>query len=259
MASNIHSMAVVDSSAELEPGVRIGPYSVIGPDVKIGKGTVIGPHVVIQGPTTIGEDNHIFQFSSIGEVPQDKKYEGEDSELIIGNRNTIREFCTINRGTSLGGGSTRIRDDNWIMAYVHIAHDCIIGSHTIFSNGASVAGHVVVEDYVALGGFTLVHQFCRIGAHSFCGMGSAINKDLPPYVIAAGNLAKLYGLNKEGLRRRDFSEELIQALHKVYKAIIATKGVRDAEREKVLPLVDKYPEVKYLIDFIDNSSRGILR
>lgn len=257
--TGIHPAAIVDSAANIAASATIGPYSIIGANVEIGENTVVGPHVVIQGPTVIGENNHIFQFSSLGEIPQDKKYAGEDSKLLIGNGNTIREFCTINRGTSKGEGATIIGDENWIMAYVHIAHDCIIHNHTVFSNGASLAGHVKVDDYAVLGGFTLVHQFCHIGAHSFCGMGSALNKNLPPYVMASGNLAKAYGLNKEGLRRRNFSEELITALHQAYKALIVSKNSRADQIAKIQTIIETYPEVKNLVSFIENSSRGIIR
>ena len=255
----IHASAVVDPSATLGKNVEIGPYSVIGEHVEIGDGTIVGPHVVIQGPTKIGIDNHIFQFASVGEVPQDKKFAGEQSQLIIGDNNTIREFCTINRGTSADKGATIIGNDNWIMAYVHIAHDCVIGDHTIFSNGASLAGHVLVDDHVVLGGFTLVHQFCHIGEHAFCGMGSALNKDLPPYTMAAGNLAKAFGLNKEGLRRREFSEEVIQALHQAYKELIVSKNPRAEQFAKVKDLAEKFDEVKTFVDFIENSQRGTVR
>ena len=255
----IHPAAIIDSRADIAEDVTVGPYSIIGPHVAIDSGTVIGPHVVIQGPTSIGKNNHLFQFSSLGEIPQDKKYAGEKSKLIIGDNNTIREFCTINRGTELGEGATTIGDNNWIMAYVHIAHDCIVANNTIFSNGASIAGHVVVDDYAVLGGFTLVHQFCHIGMHSFCGMGSALNKDLPPYVIASGNLAKAYGLNKEGLRRRGYDEKLIQVLHKAYKELIVSKNPRAEQLEKIADLIDEYQEVRILVDFIESSERGIVR
>jgi UDP-N-acetylglucosamine acyltransferase len=255
----IHPTAVIDPCAGIAADVKIGPYSIIGADVTIGSGTVIGPHVVIQGPTTIGKNNHLFQFSSLGEIPQDKKYAGEKSKLIIGDNNTIREFCTINRGTELGEGATTIGDNNWIMAYVHIAHDCIVANNTIFSNGASLAGHVIVDDYAVLGGFTLVHQFCHIGMYSFCGMGSALNKDLPPYVIAAGNLAKAYGLNKEGLRRRGYDEKLIQVLHKAYKELIISKRPRAEQLERISDLLEEYEEVRILVEFIENSQRGIVR
>lgn len=255
----IHETAVVDPRAVIGECVSIGPYSVIGADVKIGDRSTIGPHVVIQGPTEIGKENHIFQFASIGEVPQDKKFAGEKSKLIIGDNNTIREFCTINRGTSADNGATIIGNDNWIMAYVHIAHDCVIGDHAIFSNGASLAGHVHVGDYVVLGGFTLVHQFCHIGEHAFCGMGSALNKDLPPYTMASGNLAKAFGLNKEGLRRREFNEEVIQALHQAYKALIVSKGTHEERFARVQDLVGQFNEVKTFVDFIETSQRGTVR
>ncbi len=258
-SGQIHSTAVIDPTAKLGKSISIGPYSVIGANVTIGDDTTIGPHVVIQGPTKIGVNNHIFQFASVGEIPQDKKFAGEQSQLIIGDNNTIREFCTINRGTSADNGATIIGNDNWIMAYVHIAHDCIIGNHTIFSNGASLAGHVHVDDHVVLGGFTLVHQFCHIGAHAFCGMGSALNKDLPPYTMAAGNLAKAFGLNKEGLRRREFSEEVIQALHQAYKALIISKSPRTEQFAKVQGLSEQFEEVKTFVDFIEASQRGTVR
>ena len=258
-AIGVHETAVIDASVKLGQGVSIGPYSVVGANVEIGENTSIGPHVVIQGPTQIGKDNQIFQFASIGEIPQDKKFAGEDSRLIIGDNNTIREFCTINRGTDADQGATIIGNDNWIMAYVHIAHDCVIGNHTIFSNGASLAGHVIVEDHVVLGGFTLVHQFCHIGMHAFCGMGSALNKDLPPYTMAAGNLAKAFGLNKEGLRRREFSEEVIQALHQAYKALIVSKNPRAEQLEKIKELIDQHSEVEIFVDFIESSKRGTVR
>jgi len=258
-AGVIHPTAVVDDSARIASGVGIGPYSVIGANVEVGKNTTIGPHVVIQGPTKIGEGNRIFQFSSIGEIPQDKKFAGEDSQLVIGDNNTIREFCTINRGTKADQGATIIGNDNWIMAYVHIAHDCVIGNGTVFSNGASLAGHVLVDDFAVLGGFTLVHQFCHIGAHSFCGMGSAVNKDLPPYMMASGNLAKAFGLNKEGLRRREFSEDVIQALHQAYKALIVSRNARAEQFEKVKQLTEQFSEVRAFVEFIEKSQRGTVR
>ena len=257
--TGIHSTAIIDPSVTIGAGVSVGPYTVIGPNVEIGDNTKIGPHVVIQGPTIIGVENKVFQFSSIGEIPQDKKYDGEASKLVIGDNNTIREFCTINRGTVADRGETIIGNNNWIMAYVHIAHDCIVGNDTIFSNGASIAGHVTVDDFAVLGGFTLVHQFCHIGAHSFCGMGSALNKDLPPYMIAAGNLAKAFGLNKEGLRRRDFSEDVIQALHLAYKALIVSKNSRAEQVEKIQDIVNSYEEVANFVKFVEQSKRGTVR
>lgn len=255
----IHATAIIDPTAIIGSNVAIGAYSVIGANVEIGDDSTIGPHVVVQGPTKIGKSNQIFQFASVGEVPQDKKFAGEQSQLIIGDNNTIREFCTINRGTSADNNATIIGNHNWIMAYVHIAHDCVIGDHTIFSNGASLAGHVHVGDHVVLGGFTLVHQFCQIGAHAFCGMGSALNKDLPPYTMASGNLAKAFGLNKEGLRRRDFSEEVIQALHQAYKALIVSKGTHTERFASVKELAEQFEEVKIFTEFIESSQRGTVR
>ncbi len=256
---HVHSTAIVDQSAWLGEGVSIGAYSVIGPDVKIGDSTWIGPHVVINGPTTVGSGNRIFQFASIGEVPQDKKYQGEQSELIIGNDNTIREYVTINRGTQQDQGYTKIGDRNWIMAYVHIAHDCNVDNDVIFANGASLAGHVVVEEFATLGGFTLVHQFCRIGAHSFCAMGTALNRDLPPYVMASGNYATAYGLNKEGLHRRGFSEECIKALHKSYMLLIRNRNSRSKNILEVEKLATEHVEVKRFLDFIVSSKRGVVQ
>lgn len=254
---NIHPTAIVDSNAEADSGVSIGAYSIIGAGVKIGKNTTIGPHVVIKGPATIGTGNHFFQFSSIGEIPQDKKYHGENSELIIGNDNTIREYVTINRGTEEDQGFTKIGDRNWIMAYVHIAHDCNVGNDITFANGTTLAGHVTVEDFAILGGFTLVHQFCRIGAHSFCAMGTALNRDLPPYVMASGNYATSHGLNKEGLRRGGFSEDCITALHKSYKLLVRSKHSKSENLAEVKILADRYPEVKSFMDFVASSKRGI--
>ena len=253
----IHPSAIIDPSAQVDEQVSIGAYSIIGANVKIGANTWIGPHVIINGPTAIGTGNRIFQFSSIGEIPQDKKYQGEQSELIIGNDNTIREYVTINRGTKEDLGFTKLGDRNWIMAYVHIAHDCVIANDTIFANGATLAGHVLVDNFAILGGFTLVHQFCRIGAHSFCAMGTALNKDLPPYVIASGNYATTHGLNKEGLRRRNFSEDCIKALHQSYKLLIRGKGSKSENMEKVAKLAEDYPEVKEFLAFVNSSKRGI--
>ena len=257
--NDIHSTAIVDPSVHMDANVTIGPYSIIGPDVKIGKNTWIGPHVVINGPTTIGAGNRIFQFSSIGDIPQDKKYKGEQSELYIGDDNTIREYVTINRGTEEDQGYTKLGNRNWIMAYVHIAHDCNVGNDTIFANGTTLAGHVSVEDFAILGGFTLVHQFCRVGAHSFCAMGTALNRDLPPYVMASGNFACTHGLNKEGLRRRNFSEECIQALHKSYKLLIRNKGSKSESLAQVKQLATRHPEVKKFLDFVNSSERGIVQ
>ena len=256
---NIDPRAVVDPSARLAPGVSVGAYTIIGADVEIGAGTTIGSHVVIKGPTAIGEENRLYPFSSIGDDPQDKKYGGEQTRLEIGDRNVIREYCTINRGTEQGGGVTRIGNDNWIMAYVHIAHDCLIANHTIFANNASLAGHVKVDDYAVLGGFTLVHQFCAIGAHSFSGMGSTLSKDLPPYVRASGNPAVPRGLNGEGLKRRGFSAESIQTLRRAYRVLYRSGlGLEEAIRQ-LRSMAQQHQEVAVLVEFLDRSQRSILR
>jgi UDP-N-acetylglucosamine acyltransferase len=255
----INPRAVVDPRAHLAASVSIGPFSVVGPDVQIDAGTWVGPHVVINGPARIGKENRIFQFASLGDIPQDKKYKSEPSELVIGDHNTIREYCTINRGTLNGHGSTVIGNNNWIMAYVHIAHDCRIGNHTVFSNGATLAGHVIIEDYAILGGFTLVHQFCHIGRHAFCGMGTALNRDLPPYVLASGNLAEPHGINKVGLKRHGFSLETIQALHKAYLLLIKSKKRRGDEAQQLQELGRAYSEVAHMVEFVNNSPRGVIR
>lgn len=256
---SIDARAVIDPAARLGKDVTIGPFSIIGANVEIGDGTWVGPHVVINGPTQIGRENRIFQFSSIGEIPQDKKFHGEQSRLEIGDRNTIREFVTINRGTDDGGGITRIGNDNWLMAYIHIAHDCIVGNNTIFANAASLAGHVRVEDYAILGGFTLVHQFCAIGQHAFTGMGSAIGKDVPPFVMVNGNPAQPHGLNSEGLKRRNFSKETQQALRDAYKLIYRSGLTLVEVKVKLREMAVTCPEINVMLDFIENSQRGILR
>ena len=256
---SIDSRAVVDPSAKLADDVVVGPFTVIGPDVEIDSGSWIGPHVVINGPTRIGRDNRIFQFASIGEKPQDKKYHGEASLLEIGDRNTIREFSTINRGTEDGGGITRLGNDNWLMAYIHIAHDCLLGNNITMANGASLAGHVNVDDFAILGGFTLVHQFCAIGQNAFCGMGSAISKDIPPYVMISGNPAQPYGLNTEGLKRRGFDSEVIRTLKDAYKIIYRSGLTIDDAITRLRQLAEESSEVEALITFLQQSSRGILR
>jgi len=254
----IHPAAIVESGAQLDEGVSVGAFSIIGSQVRIGAGTTVGPHCVISGDTSIGQDNRIFQFSSIGAEPQDLKYSGEDSQLVIGDRNTIREFTTIHLGTEVGGGLTRIGDDNLLMAYVHIAHDCIVGNHTIFANAASLAGHVSVGDHAILGGFSLVHQFGRIGEHSFSGMGSVINKDVPPYCLVSGHYVEAKGINKEGLKRRGFSSESISAVQKAYLKLVKKKGVRDEAYAELEPLAQQHSAVADLIAFIRNSERGIV-
>ncbi len=218
-ASLIHPTAVIDSGAQLDASVEVGAYSVIGAHVCIGAGTVIGPHVVIEGHTTIGNDNHIYQFASLGAAPQDKKYAGEPTRLEIGDRNTIREFVTFNRGTVQDAGVTRIGNDNWIMAYVHIAHDCQLGSNIILANNATLAGHVYLGDWVFLGGFTSVHQFCHIGAHAMTAFTAAVSQDVPPFVTAAGNRAAPVGINSEGLRRRHFSDAQLTVIKRAYKIL----------------------------------------
>jgi UDP-N-acetylglucosamine acyltransferase len=255
----IDARAVIDSSAELADDVSIGPFCVIGPDVHIDSGTVVGPHVVIEGPTHIGKNNQIHSFSALGTDPQDKKFHGERSSLVIGDNNTIREYCTFNRGTDDGAGETRIGNNNWLMAYVHIAHDCVVGNDTIFANAASLAGHVIVEDQVILGGFTLVHQFCRVGAHCFTSMGSIINRDVPPYVTVAGQMAEPRGINSEGLRRRGFSVERIAAVKKAYK-LIYKSGLRlNVALSELEKLAVTEADVQPLVEFIRASQRSIVR
>ena len=253
--------ALIDPKAELDSNVQVGPFSVIDANVKIAAGTKIGSHVVIKGPTTIGQNNNIYQFASLGEIPQDKKYNDneKDTYLEIGDRNEIREYCTMNRGTVQGGHVTRIGNDNWIMAYCHIAHDCQIGNNTIFANGASLAGHVQIADHVILGGFTLVHQFCMMGELSFSGANSLIFKDVPPFITVWGNRAKSYGINKEGLKRRGFSNELIRILHQSYKIIYKQNNTTEQAIEQLTELSVKYPEINQLINFLNNSTRGIVR
>lgn len=255
----IHPTAIIDESAKIANGVSIGPYSVIGSDVEIDEGTWIGPHVVINGPTRIGCKNRIFQFNSIGDIPQDKKYAGEVSSLEIGDGNTIREYCTFNRGTKHGGGVTRVGNDNWIMAYVHIAHDCQVGNDIIMANNATLAGHVSIGDHAILGGFTLVHQFCAVGAHSFSAMGTAIGKDVPPYVLVAGQPASPRGLNNEGLKRHGFGSDKLELLRKAYKTVYRS-GLKAQEAiERLDHLGAQCPEVEAMAAFIKSSTRGIVR
>ena len=251
--------AVVDPSAQVADSVSIGPYSIIGPEVEIGAGTWIGPHVVIKGPTRIGCDNRIFQFASIGEDPQDKKYRGEPTRLEIGDRNTIREYCTINRGTAQDQGLTRLGDDNWIMAYCHIAHDCFIGSHTIFANNASLAGHVRIDDYAILGGYTLVYQFCRLGAYSFSAFACGVNKDIPPFVMAAGYRAEPRGINIEGLRRHQFTADEIAAIKQAYKLIYRSDLRLEQAVEQMRSLAESYPRISLLREFLASAEHGIIR
>jgi UDP-N-acetylglucosamine acyltransferase len=255
----IDTTAVIDPGAELAADVSIGPYSVIGANVAIGAGTRIGPHVVIKGHTRIGRDNTVYQFASIGEDPQDKKYNGEPTLLEIGDRNTIREFVTINRGTVQDEGITRLGDDNWIMAYVHIAHDCQVGNQTIFANNASLAGHVTVGDYAILGGFTLVYQFCSLGPHSLTAYGSGISMDVPPYVTVGGSPARPHGLNMEGLRRRGFPEAVRKVLKQAYKTLYRENRSLQEAIAELKGRVDECAELEVLVSFLETRSRGIVR
>jgi UDP-N-acetylglucosamine acyltransferase len=253
----IHATAIIDPTAKIGPDVEIGPYTVIGPRVEIGEGTWIGPHVVINGPTRIGRHNRIFQFSSIGEITQDLKYKGEETFLEIGDHNTIREFCTVNRGSVQDKSITKIGNHNLLMAYVHIAHDCVIGNHVVFSNNASLAGHVHIDDYVVLGGFSGVFQFCRVGAHGFISTNSVVIKDVPPFVKVSGYYAKPFGLNSVGLQRRGFTSEAITALKRAYKTVYRN-GLTVANALEELKAVAT-PEVKAFAQFIENSAAGIVR
>ena len=258
-AASIHATAIVHPGAKLGAGVDIGAYSIVGEHVEIGDNTWIGPHVVIEGHTRIGRDNRIFQFNSIGAAPQDKKYAGEPTRLEIGDRNTIREFCTFNCGTVQDGGVTRVGDDNWIMAYVHLAHDCQIGSNTIFANNAQLAGHVSVGDWAILGGFTVVHQFVRIGAHSMTAMGTILLQDLPPYVTAAGNPASPHGINSEGLKRRGFPSSSIMAIKRAYKAVYKSGLKLDEAQAAIAAEKAVVPELPLFADFLAQPGRGIIR
>ena len=256
----IHPTVLIDPDARIGENVTIGPYSVIGPHVIIGDNTWIGPNVIIKGPTTIGKSNRIFQFSSIGDDPQDKKYKNDkESVLEIGDYNVIREFCTINRGTDHGGGKTVIGDNNWIMAYVHIAHDCIVGSNIVFANNTTLAGHVTVDDYTIFGGFTGIHQFCRIGKYCFTAIATIVVKDVPPYLMISGNTAKPNGLNREGLKRHNFSSEKINLLRKAYKIVYRQGLTVNQALVELKKICHESDEVKCFSEFISNSSRGIVR
>jgi UDP-N-acetylglucosamine acyltransferase len=259
MSEMIHPTAIVDPAAKIGAHVKIGPYSIIGPHVEIGEHTTIGPHVVIKGHTRIGRENQIFQFSSLGEVPQDKKYAGEPTRLEIGDRNTIREFCTLNLGTAQDAGVTRIGDDNWIMAYVHIAHDCQVGNKTTFANNAQLAGHVVVEDWAILGGYTGVHQFCRVGAHVMTAVGTVVLQDVPPYLMAAGNTAQPYGINVEGLKRRGFTADSLTALKRAYRTLYKSGLLLEEAKLKLAEEAKTQPDVQRFVDFLAVSKRGIIR
>lgn len=263
--TGIHPTAIVDPKAEVDSSVTIGPYSVVGPNVRIGAGTVVGPHAVIEGHTTIGRDNRVFQFVSLGAINQDKKYKGEPCELVIGERNTIREFSTYHIGTAQGGGVTRLGNDNWMMAYTHLAHDCIVGDNTIFANNAQIAGHVTVGDWVILGAYTCVHQFVRIGAHGMTAMGSVLLADQPPFVMSEGNPARARSMNFEGLRRRGFSAERISAVKAMHKALYRQDLRLEQSMEAIHALSGSHPEAKADVDmmhaFLQGASplRGIVR
>ena len=261
--AKINPTAIVEPGAEIHATAEVGAYSIIGANVVIGARTRVAPHVVIDGKTTIGEDNVFYQFSSIGAPPQDKKYAGEPTRLEIGDRNTIREFCTFNRGTVQDVGVTRLGNDNWIMAYVHLAHDCQIGNHTIFANNAQLAGHVQVDDWAIMGGFSNVHQFCKIGAHAMVGMSTSLTQDVPPYVILSGNPAQAHGINSEGLKRRGFSRDAITAIRHAYK-VLYKSGLTLEEAKAALHAQEQSEpefaaELKLIRDFLQNVSRGIVR
>ena len=255
----IHPSAIIDAGAELDSDVEVGPFVVIGAGVQIGSGTRIGPHAVLRGPMRIGHENRIFQFASVGEDPQDKKYAGEPTWLEIGDRNQVREFATLHRGTAQDQGVTRIGDDNLFMAYTHVAHDCRIGNQVIMANAASLGGHVEIQDWAILGGFTIVHQFCRLGAHCFCAMGSALSKDVPPYVTVAGQPAVPHGINAEGLRRRGFTPEAITVIKRAYRALYMGGLKLDEALERLRVLAQTSPEIAPLAAFVADSSRSIVR
>ncbi|RJG21599.1 acyl-ACP--UDP-N-acetylglucosamine O-acyltransferase [Massilia cavernae] len=261
--SMIHPTAIVDPKAQLDSTVEVGAYSIIGPNVQIGARTVVGPHVVIEGHTTIGEDNKFFQFSSIGAAPQDKKWAGEPTRLEVGHRNTVREFCTFNLGTTQDKGVTRLGNDNWISAYVHLAHDCQVGSNTIFSNNAQLAGHVEVGDWAILSGYAGVHQFCKIGAHAFVGMYTSLTQDVPPFVLVSGNPAGARGVNIEGLKRRGFTRPQIDAIRAAYKSIYRNNLTLDeakaalAQQQADAP--DAAQHIGAMLDFLGSATRGIVR
>ena len=256
---NAHSTAIVDPRARIAPDAEIGPYAVIGPHVEIGAECSIGPHAVVTGHTRLGRRNRVYQFASIGEIPQDKKYQGEPTRLEIGDGNTIREFCTFNCGTVQDAGVTRVGADNWFMAYVHLAHDCQVGSHTVFANGTTLGGHVQVGDYAILGGFTAVHQYCRIGTHSITGGGTIVRQDVPPYVTVSGNPAKAYGLNAEGLKRRGFPADTLTRLSQAYKTLYRSGLTLEQAKQKLARQATDCPEIREMLEFLSAATRGIVR
>lgn len=255
----IHPTAIIDPDADLHPEVEVGPFTVIGAEVSIGRGCRIGPHAVIKGPARIGEDNQIFQFAVVGEVPQDKKFAGERTELIIGDRNVVREFATVHRGTAQDQGVTRIGSDNLLMAYTHVAHDCRIGNHAIMANAASLGGHIQIDDWAILGGFTIVHQFCRIGAHCFTSMGSVVSKDIPPFVTVSGHPARARGVNIEGLRRRGFDSERIALIRQGYRVLYRSGLLIDDAVARLRELSADAPDLALMADFVATRARGLLR
>ena len=258
--TSIHPSAVIAPGAELDSGVQVGPYAVIGPQVRIGQNTTIGPHAVIEGHTTIGCENRIFQFASVGAIPQDQKYQGEDSRLHIGDRNTFREFATLNTGTTGGGMVTRVGNDNLFMVYSHVGHDCHIGNHVVMANCATLAGHVTLEDYVGVGGLVAIHQFTRIGESAYLGGGAMVSLDVPPYCIAQGDRVRLFGLNLIGLKRRGFGDAQLGALKKAYRALFGEGlGLKEALERVSREQVASSDEVGHLVEFILHSQRGICR
>ena len=259
MATNIHPTAIVAPGAKLGDNVSVGPYSIIGEHVELGDNTWVGPHVVIEGHTTIGQDNRFFQFCSIGAINQDKKYKGEPTRVEIGDRNTFRESCTVHIGTTQDKLVTEVGNDNWVMAYVHIAHDCIVGNNTTFANCTQLAGHVEVGDWAVLGGFSGVHQFCKIGAHVMTAVGSVILQDIPPYVMAAGNTATPFGINAEGLKRRGFTPEQVQAIKRAYRTLYRAGLSLDEAKEKLREAAGQEAVLTPLVNFLDQSHRGIIR
>lgn len=255
----IDPRAIVSPQARLAADVDVGPFSIIGPDVRIGPGTVVGPHAVITGQTTIGANNHIYQFASLGDAPQDKKYAGEPTRLEIGDRNVFRESCTMNRGTTHDKGVTRIGDDNLFMAYSHVAHDCLVGSNTVFANCASLAGHVEIGDWVILGGLSAVHQHCKIGAHAFLAGGAIVTRDVPPYVMVAGNPSAPHMVNSEGLKRRGFTDEQVRSVREAYRLVYRSDLKLSEALERLEPSAREQPALRLFVDFIRGSTRSIIR
>ncbi len=258
--ASVHASAVVDPSARIGSGVEIGAFTIVGADVEIDDGTRIGPHCSIHGPTRIGRDNHVHGHAAIGGDPQDKKYGGERVELVIGDRNVIREFVTINRGTGGGGGTTRIGNDNWLLAYTHVAHDCQVGNHCVFSNNSTLAGHVEIGDWVIMSGFAGIHQFCRIGAHAFIGMGALVNGDVPPYLLVASeDYGRPRGINSEGLKRRGFDAERIAAIKRAYRAVYLAGGSLADVRQRLAQIAAESTDVREFLDFIERGERPLAR